>query len=264
MKKLTVLIFVMLSMMATVGFAQQKALTTIKVLSYNIHHANPPSKPNLIDIDAVAKVIAAHNPDFVALQEVDVNTKRSGQQINEAQQLAAKLKMYYFFAKAIDYAGGDYGVAILSKYKILDSASYKLKSNPIGNPEARTLAIVKVKLDNKEISFACTHLDAERDTVSRMLQIAQINKIVKKEKGLLFIAGDFNAEENTSVIKEFEKTFTKSCNNCEFTFPNIQPNKTIDYIGFKKNKRIVVTSHQVLNENYASDHLPIMATFSIH
>ncbi|MES2417502.1 MAG: endonuclease/exonuclease/phosphatase family protein [Bacteroidota bacterium] len=263
MKNSATLILISLFTMITSGFAQQKELGTIKIMSYNIHHANPPSKPNQIDLDAVASVIAAQNPDFVALQEVDVNTKRSGN-VNQAQQLAAKLKMYYFFAKAIDYSGGDYGVAILSKYKLIDSVAYPLKSKPTGNPEARVLAVVQVKLANKQrISFACTHLDAEGDSLSRMLQIEQINNIVKKEKGPFFIAGDFNAKLNSSVIKELEKTFTKSCSTCDFTFPYNKPKITIDYIAFKKNKRIAVSSHQVLPDNYASDHLPIMATFSI-
>lgn len=29
----------------------------LKVLSYNIHHANPPSKPDAIDLEAIARVI---------------------------------------------------------------------------------------------------------------------------------------------------------------------------------------------------------------
>ncbi len=262
MKRLKFIFLFSILLIGLTGFAQQKKAVTISVLSYNIHHANPPSKPNIIDLEAVAKLIATHNPDFVALQEVDVNTKRSG--VDEAKQLAAKLNMNYFFAKAIDYSGGEYGVAILTKYKIIDSAVYKLESSTAGNPEARVFSVVQVEIENNQkIRFACTHLDSEKDDLSRMLQVTQINKLVKTEKEPFFIAGDFNAEENSPVIKELEKTFTKSCNNCGSTFPNVQPNKTIDYIGFKKNKRIAVISHQVLPENYVSDHLAIMATFSI-
>lgn len=262
MNRLTFVFLLSLLLKGITGFAQQKQTVTISVLSYNIHHANPPSKPNIIDLDAVAKLIATHNPDFVALQEVDVNTKRSG--IDEAKLLATKLNMNYFFAKAINYSGGEYGLAILTKYEIIDSVIYKLESSTLGNPEARILSVVQVKLkNNQKISFACTHLDSEGDDLSRMLQITQINKLVKAEKEPFFIAGDFNAEENSTVIKELEKTFIKSCNNCGPTFPNVRPNKTIDYIGFKKNKRIAVISHQVLPENYASDHLAIMVTFSI-
>ncbi|WP_317235903.1 endonuclease/exonuclease/phosphatase family protein [Niabella hibiscisoli] len=62
----------------------------------------------------------------MALQEVDINTERSGK-VNQAAQLALKtgLKSFYF-AKAIDHEGGDYGVAILSKYTLDDIRTYRL------------------------------------------------------------------------------------------------------------------------------------------
>jgi hypothetical protein len=59
----------------------------ISVMSYNIHHANPPSKPNVIDLNAIAKVINKQKPDLVALQEVDVHTNRSGIKLHEAENL---------------------------------------------------------------------------------------------------------------------------------------------------------------------------------
>ncbi|HEX5024776.1 MAG TPA: endonuclease/exonuclease/phosphatase, partial [Agriterribacter sp.] len=45
-----------------------KGATRVKVMSYNVHHCNPPSKPALIDVDAIAKAIRQQNPDIVALQ----------------------------------------------------------------------------------------------------------------------------------------------------------------------------------------------------
>jgi hypothetical protein len=44
-------------------------LKELRVLTYNIHHCNPPSKEGLIDLDTIARVIAKQNPDLVALQE---------------------------------------------------------------------------------------------------------------------------------------------------------------------------------------------------
>ncbi|ULT41286.1 endonuclease/exonuclease/phosphatase family protein [Niabella defluvii] len=80
----------------------------------------------VIDLEAVADAIKKERPDVVALQEVDINTGRSGK-VNQAAQLALKtgLKSFYF-AKAIDHDGGDYGVAILSKYPLSDMKTYRL------------------------------------------------------------------------------------------------------------------------------------------
>src|SRR5690349_10474736 len=90
----------------------------IKILTYNIHHANPPSKPGMIDIAAVARVINNAKPDLVALQEIDVHTKRSGVTLHEADALAKETGLTAYFAKAIDYDGGEYGIAILSRFPI--------------------------------------------------------------------------------------------------------------------------------------------------
>src|SRR5690349_16069798 len=69
-----------------------------KMLTYNIHHANPPSKPGVIDIDAICHVIKQSEADVIALQEVDVQTNRSGK-IDEAKLIAEKLGMNYHFFK---------------------------------------------------------------------------------------------------------------------------------------------------------------------
>ena len=55
----------------------------LKIMSHTIHIGNPPSKPGIIDMEAIIKAIKIENPDLVALQEVDVNTARSGK-INQA------------------------------------------------------------------------------------------------------------------------------------------------------------------------------------
>src|SRR5690606_41175307 len=59
----------------------------LKVLSYNIHHANPPSKPDVIDMEAIARVINDSGADIVGLQEVDIHVSRS-EMINQAEKLA--------------------------------------------------------------------------------------------------------------------------------------------------------------------------------
>ena len=72
-----------------------KAGQTIKVMTYNIHHANPPAQSaSLIDMAGIAAVINAEKPDFVALQEVDKNTRRSGVNLNQAQDLASRTDIY--------------------------------------------------------------------------------------------------------------------------------------------------------------------------
>ncbi|WP_266205930.1 endonuclease/exonuclease/phosphatase family protein [Pontibacter kalidii] len=37
--------------------ARQEQVAELRVMSYNIHHVNPPSRAGVIDLDAIARVI---------------------------------------------------------------------------------------------------------------------------------------------------------------------------------------------------------------
>lgn len=240
--------------------------STIRVLTYNIHHSNPPSKAKegLIDLNAIAKVIETQKPDLVALQEVDVNTKRSGN-MNEAVFLATRLKMNFYFFKAIDHDGGDYGVAILSKYPLSDPQTYKLPNNGEAKAEPRVLGMGTVTLpDGRKIRFASTHLDAQKSEENRMMQVNEINKLTETEALPLIIAGDLNANTSSEAVKVFDRQFVRTCTDCGFTIPVINPKNTIDHIAFKKGNNFEVISHQVINETYASDHLPVLAILKLN
>lgn len=237
--------------------------SALRVLSYNIHHCNPPSKEGLIDVGAIAKAIQLQSPDLVALQGVDVNTKRSGH-INQAALLANKLKMKVYFAKAIAHDGGDYGVAILSKYPLSEEQTFMLPKNNDAKAEQRVLALATVTLpDGHKIKFASTHLDAQKADANRLLQVAEINRLTAKESLPIIVAGDLNADPSSETISIFDQQFIRTCTDCAFTIPVINPRKTIDHIAFKKGDRFSVVSHEVIAERYASDHLPVLAVLRL-
>ncbi|MDO1450274.1 endonuclease/exonuclease/phosphatase family protein [Rhodocytophaga aerolata] len=236
---------------------------TIRVMAYNIHHCNPPSKPEYIDIEAIANTIRTQNPDLVALQEVDVHTNRSGA-YNQAEEIAKQLNMYYYFGKAIDYGGGEYGVAILSRYPLSEKQVHRLPTQAETKGEPRIVATVKVTLPGgKEIRFGSTHLDAQKTPVNRELQINEIENIASGEKLPFVIAGDFNASPEFEVIRQLDTHFTRTCQTCAPTIPVNNPNKAIDFIAFRPAGKFRVKSHQVINEKYASDHLPVVADMEV-
>lgn len=233
----------------------------LRILCYNIHHANPPSRPDFIDLQAIANVIKQQQPHLVALQEVDVHTMRSGKSSNQAQELARLTGMKAFFAKAIDYEGGEYGVAILSKLPMEEMKNTPLPTADGTGGEHRTLATAVITLpQGNKIVFACTHLDAQRQDTNRFLQINKIVEVLQLEKLPVVMAGDFNAVPSTPVIKKLDEFFTRTCiTNCGFTVPVINPSKTIDFIAVKPGAVFNVIEHQVIDEKYASDHLPVKA-----
>ena len=94
----------------------------IRIMTYNIYGARATSPANAADLDALAEVIRRQDPDFVTLNEVDVFTNRTGKDVHQARDLAAKLGMEWHFSKAIDRDGGEYGDAVLSKHPIIETA----------------------------------------------------------------------------------------------------------------------------------------------
>jgi len=239
--------------------------TIIKVMTYNTHHCNPPGKPGVIDVDAVANVVKAQNADIVALQEIDVNTARSGN-INQAELLASKTGYkFYFFAKAMDFDSGQYGVLILSKYSLKDTATHALPKaeDPGGRGEPRVVALATVELPGgKSFRFGSTHLEAYNKT-SRLLQAKDINSIASSTTLPFIIAGDFNARENSDVINTIDEHFIRTCTNCAGTFVGKRDEGAIDYIAASPRSTIEVLSHSVVPDKETSDHMPVVVTLKL-
>lgn len=237
-------------------------IQSLTVMTYNIHHANPPTAGDSIDIDAIVQVIQAEDPDLVALQEVDVFTRRSGTDLHQAREIAAKLNMYYYFAKALDYQNGLYGNAVLSKFTILDSLRIGLPPMEGVQAEYRNWAGIKVEVNGNELWFGSTHLDfgqGENNMYQSTTLLQQLDSFVEP----VIIGGDFNRREDSETIALFDTQFQRTCSDCPPTIPVVNPNRTIDHIMFRPKDAFTVIEHRVVDEQYASDHLPVVAKLLI-
>lgn len=239
---------------------QSSFAQTIKVLSYNIHHGNPPSKKGIIDLEAIADVIKKADVDAVGIQEVDINVSRSGLE-NQAKKLAELTNMEYYFSKSIDLEKGYYGILILTKHKIIGKRKYDLP-NPDPS-EARSLAIVDIELPNgKSFSIGNTHLDLKE--TNRIAQAEFINELGDLYSRPLILVGDLNARPNSEPITILEKVFVRNTECNSPTFPNVNPNQEIDYIMVNKETRFKWRSYKVLSDaNWESDHLPLYAEIEL-
>lgn len=229
----------------------------IVVLNYNIHHSNPPSKPGFIDLDAIARVIVASKAEIVGLQEVDMFTERSGSDLDMVKELSKRTGLSYFhFSKGIDFQGGEYGTAILSKYPLSDKQTIMLPAAE--GTEQRTLSVVTVTLeDEKSYKFANTHLDFT-STENTLEQAKGITQYFEKEQLPVILVGDFNSVPNSDPINHLDEMFSRTCiTDCAPTIPVDNPNRTIDFIMYKRLADFSVKSMEVIQEKYASDHLPV-------
>ena len=236
----------------------------LRILTYNIHHANPPAQPNTIDLASIANIIKQEQPHIVALQEVDVRTSRSGSTVHQAEELGRLTGLKAYFAKAIDYGGGEYGLAILSKFPMSEFNNHPLPTVAATGGESRILATAVIQLGNgKKLLFANTHLDAQSNDTNRYEQMNRIVDLLKGASLPVILAGDFNATAGTRIINILDAHFTRSCiTSCGFTIPASSATKTIDFISFSPGK-FTVLQHKVLQEKTASDHLPVFSVLRI-
>jgi len=236
----------------------------VRIMAYNIHHGEPLNSTNgRINLEGIAAVIREQNPDLVALQEVDVNTNRAG--VNQAEELAKMLGMEFYFSKSINYQGGEYGVAVLSKYPIKATKRLELPNN--ANGEQRTLAIATVELPNKKLlDFASTHLDLV--VQNRLDQAERLNQLAKDSTNPLIVAGDLNAAPTAAEIVLLNKEYVFACqgNGCPFTYPADKPHIAADYIIQSKKASTLLTrlAYTAITNKYDSDHLPVLGIYNLN
>ena len=232
---------------------------TIRVLSFNIHHGNPPTeKESVINLDTIAKIIKNSKADLVGLQEIDVNLGRSYFE-NQAKKLAELTGMHYIFSKGIDLDKGEYGTAILSKNPIERVEKHFLPS-PVES-ETRSLSVIEVTIRKTKILFANTHLDLKDK--NKIEQAKFITQRFKNEKLPTILVGDLNSEPNDPAITELSKIFTKSSIANGFTFPQDKPTTEIDYIMINTTSAAKFSNHRILDEQYANEHRPIYVEINI-
>lgn len=242
------------------------AQNIIRVMTYNIHRGNPPGQAgNVIDLEATAAVIKSQKPDLVSLNEVDVNTKRSGVNLDEAKMLGELTGMHAYFAKAMNHDGGQYGDAVLSKYPIEESYRYALPFKVDGS-EPRDMAMIKVTAKGKTILFAATHLDHLATEENRILQANIIvSDVLPGLKWPLILGGDLNATPESETIRILSTKLTAGCSGsgCPLSFPYNAPDRTIDYIMISSAKDFSFKSYKAVTGATASDHLPVIAEIQL-
>ena len=240
---------------------------SLRVMTYNIYGARATSPANAADLDALAEVIRRQDPDFVTLNEVDVFTNRTGKDVHQARDLAEKLGMEWHFSKAIDRDGGEYGDAVLSKYPILEKRSYRLPCAAEQPGEDRSLCVIRVQIDGKDLYVASTHLDHLSGDASRLVQATEIRRIRDTElEGDLILCGDLNAIPSSNVIATMTSFLTNTGPIDQYTFPSDDPSRKIDYIMYApiehfgvQNCQVVSRGDQQVGGVDASDHRPVIA-----
>lgn len=268
--------------------AERYAPRDLRIMSYNLRAGT------MANMDELADAINAFHPDFVALQEVDVNTYRNNAKAtgnngrNFVNELAQRTGMFGYYGHTIDLPapktvrdsldaliasgtavdalpgmGNYYGIALLSKHPADKIESIELP-NP-ANAEPRVLLLGNFRLDGKlPLRFGCTHFDYTKpETIERQAQYIadKINPPTASayvENIPAIVAGDLNTEPDSKAFKILMQ-YARQLSGSTPTFPSDAPQQRLDHIlGFpQSNFDLVETTEGAVVANPLSDHLPI-------
>lgn len=219
---------------------------SFKIMSYNIRHGATSDKG--FDLSRCAGVIAAENPRFAALQEVDMFTRRVGG-TNTCEAIAGILRengmcaTNWNFSKAMDFNGGGYGVALLSREKPLRVDSVKLggaeprvllmcefedcwigvthlplrfvprgvmnaaphkPSLPLNDPDG-ALTAANIALAEKKAKLAREFNQAAYDCMADIIKIETLARAAAKP---VFLTGDWNQQPQSRLLANFKNFMT--------------------------------------------------------
>lgn len=258
MRKFVCLLPVMLLVgcISTGALRQQQKEHSLRIVSYNIKHGQ--GMDGKIDLRRIADAISMKNPDLVAIQEVDKNCKRSGN-VDIAKQLGEMLNMEHRFGKFMDYQGGEYGMAVLSRFPITETIRHNL---PDGREPCCALEI-KVQLDgmHSPISFIGIHNDWT-DEEFRVKQINSLLMAIQERRHPIVLAGDFNGEKSDRSMQMLQEAqWVILDKEGKKTFPSVDPKKEIDFIVIRGFPNTSI-EHDVIDEKVASDHRPIFSVIT--
>lgn len=237
----------------------------VTVLVYNIHAGKDAGGRD--NLARVAELVRGTGADLVLLQEVDRNTRRSG----PADQPAALAQLTGYsvaFGRTIGFQGGDYGIALLSRWPIVRDTLIPLAvtapaGTTVANREQRGVLVAEVAAPGGALTILNTHLDASGDDVWRVQEIEGVLRVASTHRASgvpLLLGGDLNARPESPVHEKLRAAgFRDAWLECgmgdAMTFPAGAPDRRIDYLYITDQARC--TEARVLPGD-ASDHRPLL------
>ena len=228
----------------------------LRVVSYNIRHGA--GMDGRVDLDRIAEVITRLRPDLVALQEIDRGTERTDR-VDQAVALGRASGLEARFGAFMSYQGGEYGMAVLSRWPILETRNHRL---PDGD-EPRTALTVAVRSPRgTELVFGGIHL--YRTEAERLAQAQQLFDALADESRPLILAGDFNSRPCSPVLDLLARRWSILDKGADrLTFPSDAPDREIDFVMLAPQSRFRVVAQRVVDEPVASDYRPLFVELEL-
>lgn len=227
----------------------------LRIVSYNIRHGR--GMDDSVDLARTARVLRSLAPDVVGLQEVDDRVRRSGG-VDQAAALGGMLGMEHAFGAFMEYQGGHYGLAILSRFPIVRATPVRL---PDGN-EPRVALVAELRLpDGRGVAVVNVHFDWVDDDAFRFAQARALTAVLDTLRVPYILLGDFNDQPGSRTLALFAQRAEELAKPADdrLTFPSTEPVKEIDFVFAAPIGAWSLGPARSVPERLASDHRPVIA-----
>ena len=215
------------------------------------------------NLDAINAALVPHQPDVVAIQEIDAPSGWSGS-FNHVHYLADGGG--YGHAVQGEHVSGltlSYGTAVLSRHPIEEARSYTFKPTPPGLTKGFVLAREKLPGWERDVDVVSVHFDFLNAGV-RKRQAENIVELLRSRGNHTVIMGDFNCEwtdDNSTARLLVDQlglaAYEPEADNLA-TFPLWK--KRLDWILISP--ELDFERHEVLPDS-VSDHKAVLATIRL-
>ena len=277
---------------------------TLSLVSYNIGYLSgltnleAVERPRALFEENLVSAIAtfrAINPDIIAFQEIDIDSKRS-YNVNQLDALAKSLGLanaglainwnknyvpFPYWPISAHFGKVVSGQAVLSRYSIAENQRTvleKVASRPFFYNAVyldRLAQMTSVNINGQLLVVINVHLEAF-DNPTRFKQTHAVREMAESyaKDFPVVVVGDFNSavnrpEEGERSIKimteseHFKSALPEEQWTAQPTFPSKPAEHKLDYL-FYTPATIEVNDTRVVTEvGTASDHLPLMMTFTL-
>lgn len=259
------LLVVLTALLMIVPSTASAEVRSIRVMSYNIHHAR--GVDGVLDLERIARVIETSQADVIGLQEVDRHWSERSNWVDQSAWLADRLDLHVTYAANLDLdpltpgaPRRQYGTAILSRYPIRASGNTLLPKYP--GQEQRGLLEATIKVRGRELRVANTHLTHNNDA-ERQEQADRVAALLGPSLRSTLLVGDLNAVPTakpiTTLTSLLDDTWPAVGVGPGYTIAAENPTKRIDYL--LHGSALTPRAAEVVS-TLASDHLPVVATYT--
>lgn len=225
---------------------------TWTLMNYNIHSGE--DEQGRMNLEGIMDVIRSVQPDFVFTEEVACHVSTAGD-VDEAALLQDGLGMHVTFAKSIDWMGGDYGIALLSRQPVTDVQVYPIPDLEEEKRdrwfEHRIVLRCQTLYEGQPVTLLVTHLGLSEG--ERQLGVQLLCSLLDDITTPVILGGDLNTQPDEPLMAPLLERL--QMHSTAYTFPSSDPNVKIDYL--------LTSPHWHVEAEYplpdqASDHLALV------